>query len=192
MDLRQWIHAQHDDLGSLVERTILNSTPRDLLHVRPDGMGNSIIWLLWHVARVEDVAINTIVRGVAQVLIEGDWQKHLGLADHRIGTGFDETEVEELSRVVAIDEVQAYWKTVRTETSRGLAEVRLETLDAVPDLDARLGAIPPIVPERARWLLDFWRGRTAGFFVRLPALDHGYLHLGEMLAIRGRLGIPGR
>ena len=48
------------------------------------------------------------------------------------------------------------------------------------------------MPSEATWLLDFWRGRPVAWFVRFPLINHGYLHLGEMQAIRGRLGIKGR
>lgn len=91
-----------------------------------------------------------------------------------------------------MDGLEGYWKAVRTATAGWVKTVSLADLDAVPDVDARLAAIPPIVPDHARFVHDFWRGRSVGFLLRYPATAHGYIHLGEMRAIGGLLGVPGR
>lgn len=191
MDLREWLAAEHRDLRTMFERTVLQPTPRTLLTARPGGAGNSIGWVMWHLARVEDVVIHVVVRGQRPVLATGDWGRRMGVSDERVGTGFTEAEVETFSRAADPEQVDAYWQAVRAATAAWFAEVPLEALDAVPDLDARLATVPPIVPAEAEWLLKFWRGRPAGWFLRFPVIDHGFLHLGQMQEIRGRLGVRG-
>lgn len=191
MELRDWFAAEHRDLRMMFERTVLQPTPAGLLTARPGEAGNSICWLMWHLARVEDVAINAVVRDRPQVLIAEAWPKRLGVDDARVGTGFQEAEVAAFSRTVDPAAVDAYWQAVRAATTAWLTDVALADLDAVPDFDARIAGGPPIVPESAKWLLDFWRGRTAGWFLRMPVIDHGFLHLGQMQEIRGRLGVRG-
>ncbi len=114
------------------------------------------------------------------------------MEDVRVGTGFRESEVEMLCRAADVEALDAYWQAVRRATAEWLATLPMAALDEVPDLDARLQRLPAIVPPEATWLLDFWRGRPVTWFVRFPLINHGYLHLGEMQAIRGRLGIKGR
>lgn len=192
MDLRDWIRTDHNGLGALFERVIVGMVPREQFTARPDRTSNSIAWLMWHLARVEDVTINTLVRGIEQVLTRENWQNRLGFADHRVGTGFQDAEVEEFNRTINVDALAAYWNAVRTATAAWLADVPLEAFEVVPDLDARLSSVPEIVTGEGRWLLDFWRGRPATYFVMFSVINHGYMHLGEMMAIRGRLGIKGR
>src|SRR3712207_6038315 len=53
----------------------------------PDGGGNSIAWLLWHMARLEDVVVNTLLRGAPEVLDRDGWVATLGIATRDVGTG---------------------------------------------------------------------------------------------------------
>jgi hypothetical protein len=175
----------------MFERTVLRPTPGELLAARPGGAGNSLSWLMWHLARVEDVVVNAVVRGRPQVLLAEGWGPRLGVDDARVGTGFTDDEVARFSREADPVEVDAYWQAVRAGTAGWLKEVPLTDLDVVPDFDARLAVAPPIVPDEAKWLLDLWRGRSTGWFVRFPVIDHGFLHLGQMQEIRGRLGVHG-
>jgi hypothetical protein len=81
---------------------------------------------------------------------------------------------------------------VREATAAWLAALPDAALDTVPDVRARATALPLIAPARAQEaLLTFWGGRPLAFLVGFPLVNHGYLHIGEMLAIRGRLGIRG-
>jgi hypothetical protein len=192
MEMRGWLLAEHAELRAFLERAVLRLVPADRWRERPGGVGNSIAWLLWHLARTEDLVINTVLRARPQVLRDGDWPARLGVDDGRIGTGFDEGEVDALSRAVDLDGLDAYRQAVCRATDDWLATVPAEILDAAPDVPARLAAIPPIAAPRAvEGLIRFWSGRPGFFLVHFPLVNHGFLHLGEMLAIRGRLGIAG-
>ena len=43
------------------------------MRARPQPMVNSLAWLIWHMARVEDAGINRLVANRSQVLDEGNW-----------------------------------------------------------------------------------------------------------------------
>jgi hypothetical protein len=51
-DVRGWTLADYREPRSFFERAILRLVPKELLGARPGGVGNSIAWLLWHLARV--------------------------------------------------------------------------------------------------------------------------------------------
>ncbi len=191
MDLRGWIREQHDGIRLLLQSNILDRVPREKLAVRPSADSNSIAWLLWHIARCEDVAVNAIVRGQPQLLLREQWGPRLGFEDARIGTAFGDEEVGDLGRRLDLDALLQYWEAVSQETRSWLEEADLEQLDWTPDVRERLGAAPPVVPKEGDWLLERWSGQPARFFLRMTVIGHEYLHLGEMMAIRGQLGIRG-
>src|SRR5712691_3565689 len=61
------------------------------------GQGlNSLVWLLWHMARTEDVAVNLVVAGRPQLLDE-NWLRWLNVRWRTIGTGMTDDEVSELT-----------------------------------------------------------------------------------------------
>jgi hypothetical protein len=192
MDARDWLLTDHRELRTFFERGVLRGLSPDQLRERPGDVGNSIAWCVWHLARVEDVVINTILRGEPQLLAREDWGPRMRVPDARVGTGFAAAEVDALSRAVDLDALDAYWRAVREATAAWLPGVPEAALDAVPDVRARLDAVAPIAPPAAQeGLIRFWSDRPAAFLARFPLVHHGYLHIGEMLAIRGRLGIKG-
>jgi hypothetical protein len=59
-----------------LEDALLRGLSDDQLRWRTDG-GNSLAWLLWHMARIEDVAVNVVLAAGGQVLAEEDWRGRL-------------------------------------------------------------------------------------------------------------------
>lgn len=59
------------------------------MRARPAKGLNSLVWLLWHMARVEDVGVNLIVTAGQQVLDEG-WSSRLGVLRTDVGNGMTE------------------------------------------------------------------------------------------------------
>src|SRR3954468_7559565 len=54
-------------------------------HVRasPDGLC-SIVWHVWHMTRIEDVTVNTLLRGVPEVLDSGGWLAGLDVEERHV------------------------------------------------------------------------------------------------------------
>ena len=68
-----------------VDRVFVGLTD-DQMRARPGKGLNSLVWLLWHMARTEDVAVNLVVAGRPQVL-DDDWLRRLNVPWRTIGTG---------------------------------------------------------------------------------------------------------
>lgn len=186
MDVMKWIHSQHRGVRFSYRTSVSNLVPADKLLVRPDGVGNSIAWLVWHMARTEDFVINSLIRRTPQLFTE--WSDRLG-GDYRNGTGFSDEEVAGFDvDVVTLD---AYWEAVADATSFWLTGVEPAALDEVPDLDAAVEGLPALTTHLDSAMIDLWRGRAAAYLIGAPIIAHGYMHVGEMVAIRGRLGIDG-
>ncbi len=135
---------------------------------RPAPGANTIAWLVWHTARVQDDHVAEIL-GADQLWAHGGWAPRFGLAPDPSDTGYGHSPEE-----VA---------TVRPERP----EVLLEYLDAV---DARtrelLGALAP--PDLDRIVDRRWDPPvTLG--VRLVSIaDDGLQHLGQAAYARGLIG----
>lgn len=75
----------------------LAGLPADQVRRRSGPGSRSIAWLLWHATRIEDVTMNLLVAGTAQVLDSASWLSRLGLAGHDVGTAMDDDEVAAVS-----------------------------------------------------------------------------------------------
>jgi len=191
MDLRQWIIEEHQAIQPLFQLNVSNSVPRDKLAIKPADGSNSIAWLIWHLARIEDVVVNSVVRGEDQVLIRDRWGPRVGVAETQIGTGFSDEEVADFSNRLDTGALIDYWVAVHQETQGWLKDAPLDILDSKPDLRERLESAPEVVSQQGGWVLQLWGGQATSFLLRWTVIGHGYLHLGEMQAVRGQLGIKG-
>lgn len=75
---------------SAAERTFGGLTDEQM-RVRPREDLNSIAWLMWHIARAEDILVGQVVGGGAQLFDEG-WKKRLGVARPDFGIGMTSPE----------------------------------------------------------------------------------------------------
>ena len=83
------------------------------MRMRPAPHMNSVVWLLWHMARAEDVFINIVIRRGDQIL-DDQWMKRLRIAWRNIGTGMTESDVADLSEQIDLAAVAEYRNAVGT------------------------------------------------------------------------------
>src|SRR6266542_3140876 len=129
--------------------------------------------------RIEDVTVNTMLRGTPELLDRADWLAQLGVEARHVGTGDTDDEVRGFSEQVDVAALLAYRDAVGRETRAWVRELEVAELDAVPDVAARLAAAPPIVSERGRWLPRFYTGKSAAFLLTFPITNHGFMHWAE-------------
>lgn len=183
----------HRGVRFLFENSIMNVFTPEQLKERIDDNGNSIAWLMWHLARSEDMVVNLMIRGEPQMLFEGDWNERLGIDADHIGTGLQDDEVGELTKEMNVEAVDEYWKALTKTSFAWLKSIEnSDVLDEVPDIDERLRSAPPIVAGGANdAALQFWKGRSSGDLFTGIVIGHGYIHVGQMQEIGGRLGKRG-
>lgn len=157
------------------------------LRASPDGLC-SIAWHIWHMTRIEDVVANILLRGEPEILDRDGWLGRLGVETRLVGTGATDEEVRDFAERVDVAALLAYRDAVGRATRAWVRTLDVASLDAVPDLTARLAAAPPIVGERAAWLPRFYSGKSGAFLLTFPITNHGFMHWAEARATRARLG----
>ena len=201
MDARQLLLADHARVHSRaatgsadlsMEDVLCDGLTDEQLRGRPAAGMNSVAWLLWHHTRIEDVVVNTLVRAAPEVLDRGGWLDRLGMETRHVGTGSGDDEVGDFSERVDLVALRTYRDAVGRETQSWLAAADLDTLEEVPDAEGRLAHVPADIAERGAWLRGFWVGKTGLWLVSFPVIAHGYLHIGEALVTRARIGAPVR
>lgn len=183
--------AEVSAAGFIVQDDTLRRLDEGDLRASPEGLC-SIVWHIWHMTRIEDAVVNVLLRGAPEVLdreTDGDgWLARLGVDVRLVGTGDTDEEVRDFSERVDISALLAYRDAVGRGTRAWVQTADFDALEAVPDLEARLAAAPPIVGERARWLPRFYAGKSGIFLLTFPVTNHGFMHWAEARVTRGRLG----
>ncbi len=162
----------------------------DQLRLRPSDGGNSLAWLLWHTARIEDVAVNVVLAAQPQVLDLDGWRTRLNLTNRDVGTGMADTDVANLGARVDIPTLRAYRAAVGRRTRAQVAAMQSDELALpVTARDVERAAAIGAFSQEAEWLRSFWEGRPKGWYLSWTAAGHNYLHLGEAMCIKGRAGL---
>ena len=104
----------------------------EVSNYRPAGSANSIAWLIWHSARVQDAQVAEIA-GVEQAWIRDGWVDRFGLDLPRDSTGYGHT-AEEVGRVRAPASLLAgYYHCVHKATLQYVASVTADELARTVD-----------------------------------------------------------
>lgn len=194
MDAREALLAQHallhskdtapDGMFSYQDR-LLEDLSDEQLRVAPSGL-NSIVWGLWHLSRYEDLVVNTVLGGGPEVFDDA-WAGRMGVGTGHAGTGFGDDEVAGMSAAIDIGALVEYRAAAGRRTQEWLGEMEAGALNDRPDIDAIAGSATE-AGVRASWVMDFWKGKTAGDLLLVPVLAHGFTHIGEAFVTRSLLG----
>lgn len=190
MDLRSWIVG---DLQSSLQRLgggVLGIIPPDRRRETVDGGGIPPIYVLWHMTRHHDLAINRVLRGVDEVV-----EQHTDSVgvDERLWRGLSEGADLDLVQVLDPEAVGAYCVATIEETIAWVSGERpdsldLGTLDDTPDATAALAGIG--TPEDDfDWIYSMWDGKPASWFLSWEGIGHVVTHTGELVSIRNRMGL---
>lgn len=119
-------------IREVVHDVVVGLTPQQLT-VRPDGHGNSIAWLVWHLTRVQDDHIAGASQS-EQVWTSQGWLERFALPFARVATGYGQ-RVEEVAilRVESGDLLTGYHDAVYEQTARYVRELADVDLDRVVD-----------------------------------------------------------
>jgi hypothetical protein len=187
-------HASDVDAGrtSGPERW-LGGLSDDQMRLRPGEGVNSIVWLLWHMARTEDVAVNLVVAGRAQVFDDG-WARRMSIPRRDMGTGMTAAEVAELSERADVAAVRAYRSAVGIRTREVVQSLPLAAWDEILGLeDTMRAAVTGAFGPNDEWIDGVghrpWQGHARGHQLGQTAIRHNTAHIGEGVTVRGLAGL---
>jgi hypothetical protein len=169
------------------EDAILDDMSEAQIRRIPRNAEHSIAWCLWHIARIEDVAMNLLVAGRAQVFSQSEWPERMRVSIQDTGNAMSPFDVAHLSEKIDIQALRAYRVAVGRRTReivKGLApedlkrKVNPSRLQQVMDQGA-------VVPA-ARGVVDYWSKRDVAGLLLMPASRHCLVHLNEALQLKGK------
>ena len=115
-----------------VVRSTLDGLSAEDLARRPAEHTNSVGWLVWHLARVQDDHLADAFDG-EQVWTSQGWFARLGLALDPADTGYGHAADQVAAVVVPAEQLLAYVEAVHARTAEYLSTVTDADLDRVVD-----------------------------------------------------------
>lgn len=149
-----------------------------------------IAWLLWHMARCEDVGANRMATDGTQVLDSGFWSDRLGVVNRDYGTGMTAKQVDGLAAEVVLEELQLYRQTVADRTREIALRLSESELDTPLDRDYVRKVLfdEGVAGPGAEWVEPHFVGQTRGWCLMHFCMTHNFYHLGQAVMVKKLFG----
>ena len=157
---------------------------------RPQEGLNSLAWLLWHMARAEDMGVNLCVAERPQVLESDGWKERLNVARHDMAAGMTDEEVGEFTDAVDIQALRDYRDAVGKRTREVVTAMSPQHFDEQIDAAKIEQAFADgTISQNAEWLRGFMDKKTKAFVLGHVGTGHNFMHLGEAWCLRSMAGL---
>ena len=175
--LNSWSYADEVFLG--LEEKQLREIPLNQEH--------SLLWILWHISRIEDMTMNILVGNNDQLFFQEDWVKKLNGPIHHSGNEISAQDLRSLSHDVDLDQLFLYRDAVGQETSRIVKDLTTEVLSGKPGNDQldRILEEGAVLPE-AKVIIEYWSRKKVYQLLLMPPTRHLMVHLNEAYDLRKR------
>lgn len=172
---------------SAAERTFGGLTDEQM-RVRPREDLNSLAWLLWHIARAEDIMVNRVLHGRPQVFDDA-WAKRLGITRRDFGIGMTSPEVTELTKQIETGALREYRDAVGRRTRDLVSGFTAEDWEGQVSADSVAAAAGEgAFGTRAEIMAKVFTGRPRRAVLAGIALFHPSGHMGEAVTVRAAGG----
>ena len=165
-------------LGGMAEVQIRQILPKE---------EHSVAWILWHIARCEDITMNLLVAGSPQVLNQEGRLRKMNAAICHTGNVMSEEEITDFSSAIDIPALREYRMAVGRRTRQIVQDLGPEDLKRKVE-PARIQKVwdEGAVLEGAGGIVDYWSKRDIAGLLLMPASRHNLTHLNEALDIKKR------
>lgn len=170
------------------EDEVLDGMTDDQLRCVPPGDEHSIAWILFHLARIEDITMNMLVAGTPQLFVKEDWAKRLNITVLHSANEMNAAGVVTLSAQIDIAALKAYRQAVGRRTRAIVKKIKPDELPQKtnPERLQKVMDEGALLPE-AIGILSYWSKRTIAGLLLMPPTRHNFLHLNEALRIKQKV-----
>jgi hypothetical protein len=149
---------------------------------------HSIAWILFHIARIEDITMNMLVAGTPQLYIRDKWAGKLKSTIRHSANKMDVDSVAYLSSILDLGALRDYRLAVGRRTRDIVQQIQPGDLPKKVD-STRLQKVldEGAVTREAIEIVNYWGNRTIVGLLLMPPTRHNFLHLNEALRIKNKL-----
>ena len=169
------------------EDAVLNDMTEAQFRRIPRNCEHSVAWLIWHIARCEDITMNLLVAGSPQVLNQGGWLERIKTPICHAGNEMDAASMANFSTAVDIEALRAYRVAVGRRTREIVKPLQPEDLkQKVAPVRLQRVWDEGAVVEAASGIVNYWGKRNVAGLLLMPATRHNLVHLNEALKLKQR------
>lgn len=149
----------------------------------------TIAYSLWHIFRIEDIVVHTLIIGDEEIFFKESYQKRMYSPIITTGNELVREQIGEFSKQLTIDELYQYIADVDNSTTNFLNSITFDDLKRKVENNKEYLENLHVVSddERACWLIDYWCGKDIRGLIQMPLSRHWIMHVEACLRIRTKL-----
>ncbi len=149
--------------------------------VMPGREDETIAWVVWHIARIEDLTMGILAARGDQLFNE-DWCRKINSPIKDTGNALSDEEIMAFSKQVNCQELLDYRSAVGERTREIVSRFTFEDMKReVNQADLmkiqREGGVT--LQKDSEWLLEFWGTKDVAGLLLMPPTRHVMLHLND-------------
>ena len=159
--------------------------------INTDGYhSKTVAYSIWHIIRIEDIVVNSLIRRKKEVLYENNFDKKIGADIITIGDELAKQEIAEFSKKLNIEALYEYALSVKASTDKWLKSIHYEDIkkkfrDDDKKRISELGVVSD--DESAVWLIDYWCNKDISGLIKMPLSRHWIMHIEAANRIKEKL-----
>lgn len=186
-DLRNRLMETLISLNSELGREDFDAIP----FINADGYhSKTIAYSIWHIFRIEDIVVHTLINEDEQVFFMGNYQKRINSPIITTGNELVKQQIAGFSRRLNLQELYSYIFEVKESTekiikslsyvelNRKISEERKECLKSLHVVST---------DENAIWLIDYWCNKDIRELFQMPFSRHWIMHTEACLRIKNKI-----
>jgi hypothetical protein len=170
------------------EDEVLGHLADNQIRMIPGGGEHSIAWILFHLARIEDITMNMLVAGKTQLFTQDGWAKKMNVVVIHSANKMDQSSVTKLSAEINVRALKAYRIAVGRRTRQVVKNIKAEDYQKPVD-PLRIQSVmrEGAVSKDAMEIINYWASRTIAGLLLMPPTRHCFLHWNEALKIKKKI-----
>ncbi|WP_313162897.1 DinB family protein [Sedimentibacter sp.] len=176
LHLSEISNTEHNEVDNLI--CDLNDNEYAIM---PTAKDETIAWVIWHIARIEDLTMSILVAGEDQ-LFNYEWKQKLNAAITDTGNALSDDEIINLSKTLVIQELMHYRNEVGKRTRKIVQNLKSDDMKrkvSPHKLEKIMLEGGVSEQENSIWLLDFWAKKDIAGILLMPPTRHVMLHIND-------------
>ena len=156
-----------------------------------DGFhSKSIAYSIWHIFRIEDIVVHTLINRDEQIFFSDNYQEKIGSPIITTGNELVGQQIADFSLTLDLDALYQYASSVKASTDKMLTNLIFDDLkrNVAAEDKLRLESLEVVsLSENARWLIDYWCSQDLHGLILMPFSEHWLAHIFACMTIRNKL-----
>lgn len=156
-----------------------------------DGFhSKSIAYSIWHIFRIEDIVVHTLINRDEQIFFSDNYQEKIGSQIITTGNELVGKQIADFSLTLDLDALYQYASSVKASTDKMLTNLIFDDLkrNVAAEDKLRLESLEVVSrSENARWLIDYWCSQDLHGLILMPFSEHWLAHIFACMTIRNKL-----